>query len=227
MSLKQSALFGYSESAQSSRAHAKKKRHKPKRWDQVTPSYPPSKNLSLTLGPDHKSTLSGFEPGYPEFQHLTAQHCNQSTTHFRSAIVIFRLIEAARCKKFFSLQGFPHVSDNTATKGTVCLGGQGHNPGDWEAVRRKIGPPNCWDFFAELGGWLPLVALDTRACRPLRPPLVLGKGVRRGMGSTSPSADAVFALLWRPFFSMFRHPLCILCLLFLSGCTVLRSPGMR
>ena len=131
----------------------KKKRHKPKRWDQVTPSYPPdtSKNLSLTLGPDHKSTLSGFEHGYPEFQHLTAQHCNQSTTHFRSAIVIFRLIEAARCKNLFSLQGFPHVSDNTATKGTVCLGGQGHNPGDWEAVRRKIGPPNCP---AELLGFL-------------------------------------------------------------------------
>ena len=37
MSLKQSALFGYSESAQPSRAHEKKKRHKVKRWDQVTP----------------------------------------------------------------------------------------------------------------------------------------------------------------------------------------------
>ena len=36
-------------------------------------------------------------------------------------------------KKFFSYQGFPHVSDNTTTKGTVCLGGQSHNPGDWEA----------------------------------------------------------------------------------------------
>ena len=79
------------------------------------------------------------------------QHCNRSTTHFRSSIIVFRLIPPARCKIFFSLQGFPHVSDNTATKGTMCLGGQGHNPGDWEAVRRKIGPPNCP---AELLGFL-------------------------------------------------------------------------
>ena len=33
----------------------------------------------------------------------------------------------------------------------MCLGGQGHNPGDWEAFRRKIGPPNC---SAELLGFL-------------------------------------------------------------------------
>ena len=164
MSLKQSALFGYSESAQSSRAHAKKKRHNPKRWDQVTPSYPSDtcKNLSLTLGPGHKSTLQGVWPGYPKFRRLKAQHCNQSTTHFRSGIIIFRLIPPARCKKIFSLQGFPHVSDNTATKGTVCLGGQGHNPGDWEAVRRKIGPPNCP---AELLGFLRRIGGVVAECR--------------------------------------------------------------
>ena len=34
-------------------------RHNLKRWNQVTPSYPPdtSKNLSLTLGPGYKITL--------------------------------------------------------------------------------------------------------------------------------------------------------------------------
>ena len=83
--------------------------------------------------------------------YFTAYYYNQSPNYFRSAIVIFRPIQAARCKKIFSLQGFPHVSDNTATKGTVCLGGQGHNPGDWEECRRKIGPPNCP---AELLGFL-------------------------------------------------------------------------
>ena len=38
----------------------------------------------------------------------------------------------------------------------MCLGGQGHNPGDWEAVRRKIGPPNCpadlLGFLRRIGG---------------------------------------------------------------------------
>ena len=33
----------------------------------------------------------------------------------------------------------------------MCLGGQGHNPGDSEAFRRKLGPPNC---SAELLGFL-------------------------------------------------------------------------
>ena len=33
----------------------------------------------------------------------------------------------------------------------MCLGGQGHNPGDWEAFCRRIGPPNC---SAELLGFL-------------------------------------------------------------------------
>ena len=123
----------------------------------VGPSYPklPPGHLQKPVfdsgSRSQKYPQKGFEPGYPKFQHLIGQHCNQSTTHFRSAIIIFRLIRPARCKKCFSLQGFPHVSDNTATKGTVCLGGQGHNPGDWEAVRRKIGPPNCP---AELLGFL-------------------------------------------------------------------------
>ena len=55
-------------------------------------------------------------------------------------------------KIFFSYQGFPHVSDSTTTKGTVCLGGQSHNPGDWEAFHLlKVFP----DLLPRFGGKFP------------------------------------------------------------------------
>ena len=48
----------------------------------------------------------------------------------------------------------------------MCLGGQGHNPGDWEAFRRKIGPPNCsaelLGFLRRIGGVVAVVAEEVQ-----------------------------------------------------------------
>ena len=63
ISLNQLTPLGYSESAQLSRAHEKKKRRKLKRPDQVTPRTLPKTCFGLWVQVT-KFTPSGFEPGY-------------------------------------------------------------------------------------------------------------------------------------------------------------------
>ena len=66
-------------------------------------------------------------------------------------------------RKLRDILGF-HMTPTTATKRKVCLGPGTEIQGTGSLFWQKIGPPICslicspigWDFFTDLGAWLPL-----------------------------------------------------------------------